>query len=54
MRLISLSTLFAAGPDQLQEQQEAAGAGEGVRPPLQHGPRGRQGDVDGAPQDRKG
>merc|ERR1712117_789560 len=43
-----------AGPDQLQEQQEAAGAGEGLRPPLQHGPRGCQGDVDRAPQDRKG
>ena len=53
MWLISFYT-FTAGPDQLQEQQEAAGAGEGLRPPLQHGPRGRQGDVDRAPQDRKG
>ena len=41
-------------PDQLQEQQETVGAGEGVRQALQHGPGERQGDVDRAAEARQG
>ena len=37
-----------------QEQQEAAGQGEGFRPPLQHGVGGGEGDVDWVAQDRQG
>ena len=34
------------GPHISQEQSQVAGTRQGVRPPLQHGPRERQGNVD--------
>ena len=42
------------GSDQLSKQPAAAWPSEGFRPALQHGPGGRQGDVDREPQDWQG
>jgi len=42
------------GAHQLPQQQEAPGQGKGLRPPLQHGPGKRQGNVDGAAAHGKG
>merc|ERR1712188_78042 len=39
---------------ELPEQQEAPGAGEGLRQTLQHGPGGREGDVDGDSENGEG
>jgi hypothetical protein len=41
---------LASGSDQLSQQQEVARARQGLRPALQHGPGGREGDVDRAAQ----
>eukprot|EP00414_Alexandrium_minutum_P005546 CAMPEP_0113835632 /NCGR_PEP_ID=MMETSP0328-20130328/9045_1 /TAXON_ID=39455 /ORGANISM="Alexandrium minutum" /LENGTH=123 /DNA_ID=CAMNT_0000803983 /DNA_START=76 /DNA_END=443 /DNA_ORIENTATION=+ /assembly_acc=CAM_ASM_000350 len=41
------------GADQLPEQQEDPCTSQGLRPPLQHGPGERAGDVDGDPARRQ-